>query len=163
MHNFKIDYLAHRPECVHACAAWAYGRWGVQKKDGSLDKALRIFKQSMHQDNLPLTLVMINQETHLPVAMGSLWEDDGTQWPDKTPWIASIYTLYRYRGLGLAKRLIAHLEKKASSMGFEKVYLQSGSAAGFYRRLGYEEIETVKTNTTAAGTETLFIKQLKAR
>jgi hypothetical protein len=46
--------------------------------------------------------------------MGSLWEKDGAEWPEKTPWIASIYTLYRYRGLGLglAKQLIKRLEEE---------------------------------------------------
>ena len=56
----------------------------------------------MQKDTIPLTLVVINLATDLPVAMGSLWIKDGTEWPEKTPWIASVYTLYRYRGLGLA-------------------------------------------------------------
>ena len=32
MDDFKMEYLADRPDCLQACAAWAYGRWGVQKK-----------------------------------------------------------------------------------------------------------------------------------
>jgi len=162
MSDFKIDYLANRPDCLHACAAWAYGRWGVQKTDGSLEQAISVFKKGMQKDKLPLTLIVINLETGLPVAMGSLWEKDGTEWSEKTPWIASIYTLYRYRGLGLAKQLIKRLEKEARNIGFQEVYLQSGSAANFYRNLGYMEIETVKTKATAAGTETLFIKKISA-
>ena len=160
MIDFKIDYLSNRPDCLHACAAWAYGRWGVQKKDGSLERAISIFKKGMQKDELPLTLIAINLETDLPVAMGSLWEKDGTEWSEKTPWIASIYTLYRYRGLGLAKQIIKCLEDEARNIGFQEVYLQSGSAANFYRNIGYQEIETVKTKETAAGTETLFIKKI---
>ena len=68
----------------------------------------------------------------------------------------------RYRGLGLAKQLIKRLEEEARNIGFQEVYLQSGSAANFYRNLGYKEIETVKTKATAAGTETLFIKKISA-
>ena len=162
MSDFKIYYLANRPDCLHACAAWAYGRWGVQKTDGSLERAISVFKKGMQKDKLPLTLIVINLETGLPVAMGSLWEKDGTEWSEKTPWIASIYTLYRYRGLGLAKQLIKRLEEEARNIGFQEVYLQSGSAANFYRNLGYKEIETVKTKATAAGTETLFIKKISA-
>lgn len=162
MSDFKIDYLANRPDCLHACAAWAYGRWGVQKKDGSLDQAISVFKQGMQKDRLPFTLIVINLETNLPVAMGSLWEKDGTEWSEKTPWIASIYILYRYRGLGLGKQLIKRLEEEARNIGFQEVYLQSGSAANFYRNLGYKEIEAVKTKATASGTETLFIKKISA-
>ena len=163
MNNFKIEYLADRPDCLQACAAWAYGRWGVQKKDGSLERAISIFEEGMQKDTIPLTLVAINLATDLPVAMGSLWIKDGNEWSEKTPWIASIYTLYRYRGLGLAKHIIKRLEAEAINIGFQKVYLQSGSAANFYRNLGYEEIETIKTNVTASGTETLFIKKFNTR
>lgn len=117
----------------------------------------------MQKDKLPLTLIVTNLESDHPVAMGSLWESDGMEWPEKTPWIASIYTLYRYRGLGLAKNLIKRLEEEAQKIGFQEVYLQSGSAANFYRNLGYKEIETVKIKTTAAGTETLFIKKFTTK
>lgn len=34
MNNFRIEYLADRPDCLQACAAWAYGRWGCSKNMG---------------------------------------------------------------------------------------------------------------------------------
>lgn len=79
MNSFKIEYLADRPDCLQACAAWAYGRWGVQKKDGSLERAISIFEEGMQKDTIPLTLVAINLATDLLVAMGSLWIKDGTE------------------------------------------------------------------------------------
>ena len=36
----KIEYLKDYPQFIDACAAWAYGRWGVQSKTGSLKKIL---------------------------------------------------------------------------------------------------------------------------
>ncbi len=158
MGDYEIKYLADAPEHIQACAAWAYGRWGVQKKDSNLEHALSFFQKCAQTNQVPLTLIIINKENNLPIAMGSLWKTDGTEWPDKTPWIASVYTLYRYRKLGLATCLIARLEQEVKRLGFDKVYLQSGSAADFYRKLGYCEIETVQTNATLAGTETLFVK-----
>ena len=71
---------------------------GRSKKKGSLERAISIFEEGMQKDTMPLTLVAINLATDLPVAMGSLWIKDGTEWPEKTSWIASIYTLHRYRG-----------------------------------------------------------------
>lgn len=157
---FEIDYLANKKEHIKACAAWAYGRWGVQKKEGSLDRALNVFSLGAQIDELPLTLVAYTKESNLPVAMASLWAHDSEEWPDVTPWIASVYTLYRYRGQGLAGRLIKGLEQEARRLGFKSLYLQSGSAAGLYRKLGYTEMETRYTDTTAAGTITLFKKEL---
>lgn len=163
MNNFNLQYLADRPECIQACAAWAFGRWGVQQQKGSLEFALQIFEQGAQKGRIPLTVVMINQATDLPVAMGSLWESDGTDWPDKSPWIASVYTLYRYRRQGLAARIIERLEQEAARLGFSTVYLHSGSAADYYRKLGYTELDRIPTQTTAAGTRTLFRKEVNAK
>lgn len=52
MSDFEIKYLAEKPECIQACAAWAYGRWGVQKKNGSLERALNIFKTGAQTDQI---------------------------------------------------------------------------------------------------------------
>ncbi len=74
----------------------SYGRWGVQNPSGKLENALKIFRNAQ-KNEISLTLVTINKGNRLPVAMGSLWKTDSKDWPDKTPWIASLYTLYRYR------------------------------------------------------------------
>ncbi len=160
MNEFEIKYLADIPQHIQACAAWSFGRWGVQRKGANLENNLRIFKSSAQKNQIPLTLVAINKKTKLPIGMGSLWDQDGDEWPDKTPWIASIYTLYRYRGLGVATALVQNLERQAKKLGFLEVYLQSGSAAGFYANKGYESLEVIKTSCTTAGTATLFVKNL---
>ena len=41
---------------------------GGKKKDGSLKRAISIFKEGMQKDKIPLTLVAINLATELPVA-----------------------------------------------------------------------------------------------
>ena len=85
--NYKICHLSEKPEHIAACAAWAYGRWGVQKEKGSLDRALHVFESGAQKDKLPLTLIAINSDNGLPVAMGSLWKTDGEEWLEKTPWM----------------------------------------------------------------------------
>ncbi len=112
----------------------------------------------MQKGALPLTLVATRKD--LPIGMGSLWPQDGTHWPQYTPWIAGVFTLYRYRGQGVARAIIARLEDEARALTFEAAYLQSGSAAGYYVGLGYEALETIPTDETAAGTLTVFRKTL---
>ena len=160
--GFRIEYLADYPEHVQACAAWTFGRWGVQKKDGSLERALKTFQDGAQKDALPLTLIALNEKNEMPVAMISLWEKDGTIWTDDviTPWIACVYTHYRYRGRGLAGALLKRMEEEAKKIGFGQIYLQSGSAAGLYLENGYEAVETVKSDETKAGTQTLLKKIL---
>ena len=158
--NIKLEYLADYPEFVEACAAWSYGRWGVQNKDASLDLSLERFGQGAQKEGIPLTILAINEDTGLPVAMGSIWESDSDRWNEVTPWIAAVFTHYRYRGQGIAKAIIARLEEEARRLGYKDIYLKSGSAAPMYLEMGYEALEIVETDETAAGTETLFKKEL---
>ncbi|HBS24570.1 MULTISPECIES: GNAT family N-acetyltransferase [Thalassospira] len=158
--SYDIVYLADRPDCVDACAAWAYGRWGVQKTKSSLENARAYFAQCSQKDGLPMTLLAINRDTNLPIGMISLWPQDGQKWPDKTPWIAAVYTLYRYRGMRIATTLVERILQEAKRFDFDIVYLQAGSAAGMYRKLGFREIERRDASTAAAGHEILFCKDM---
>ncbi|WP_168173393.1 MULTISPECIES: GNAT family N-acetyltransferase [unclassified Thalassospira] len=157
---FDIVYLADRPDCVDACAAWSFGRWGVQKPDSKLENVRAYFAQCSQKDDLPLTLLAINRETGLPIGMASLWPQDGTDWPEKTPWIAAVYTLYRYRGLGIARCLVNRLLGEAERLSIKTVYLKSGSAAEMYRSFGFKELDRQPSITAAAGYKTLFSKNI---
>lgn len=159
MSNFEIHYLADKPEHIEACAAWIYGRWGVQNPAGSFSRALDRMEAGAQKEKLPLAIVATHKKTGLPVAMANLWTQDGDEWADRTPWIASVFTHYRYRGQGIARQLVERLEKEATRLGFKEIYLKSGSAAGFYPQLGYSELDK-KPADTAAGSETLFRKEL---
>ncbi|MDP2699305.1 GNAT family N-acetyltransferase [Thalassospira sp.] len=156
--SFDIVYLADRPDCVDACAAWAYGRWGVQKPDSSLAKVQEYFATCAQKDALPLTFLAINRETRLPIGMASLWPQDGTDWLDKTPWIAAVYTLYRYRGLGIARNLIDRILHEVKRFEIETIYLKSGSAVGMYRNFGFQELDRCPSSTAAEGYKTLLYK-----
>ncbi|MCP4395102.1 MAG: GNAT family N-acetyltransferase [Alphaproteobacteria bacterium] len=161
MVDFEICYLADKPEFTDACAAWAYGRWGVQKSDGSLVRAVSIFGKGVQKNRLPITMVVVNKKTKMPIGMGSLWDSDGDEWPDVTPFIAAVYVHYRYRGCGIGEAMVKRLEVEADRLGFSELYLKSGSAASYYTELGYKAIDSAKVETNAAGMETLFIKEFR--
>lgn len=74
---FKMELLRNRPDCVDACAAWSFGRWGGQKQGESFDAARSFFHSTLNKDTLPLTRIIINTDTAQPVAMGGLWIHDG--------------------------------------------------------------------------------------
>ena len=158
--SYTIDYLANYPEHLGACAAWGYGRWGVQKPHGSLERAIKHYKNALNTDKIPMTLVAIDTQTNLPIAMGSLVEQDGKDWAEHTPWIASIYTHYRRHGQGIARAMVARLEHEAKTLGFGHLHLYSGSAASLYIELGYQEIDSKPTTQTAAGVKIFFRKAL---
>ncbi|NCC03400.1 MAG: GNAT family N-acetyltransferase [Proteobacteria bacterium] len=160
MAEFELHYLADKPEWIEACAAWSFGRWGVQRENGSWARSLARFQEAAQKDALPLTIIALNTENGRPVAMASLVESDSDYWTEVTPWIAGVFVLYRYRGHGLARRLVERLEEEARRLGVKNLYLYSGSAAKMYPKLGYVEIDSVESAQTAAGREVLLVKDL---
>jgi GNAT superfamily N-acetyltransferase len=138
--DFDLVYLAERRDAIDACAAWGYGQWGVQNPDRTLLWAQTRFTECVRTDGLPLSLVAINRATDRPVAMGSLWQQDGPQYGDHSPWIASLYVMEPFRGRGIAKALITRLEQEARRLGHSDIFVHTGTAEDLYRKLGYEQM-----------------------
>lgn len=61
--------------------------------------------------------------------------------------LKSMHTLNRYRGTGIGKALVAHIEKVAKAQGVTRISLETGSNEAFkpardlYQSLGYESCE----------------------
>ena len=60
-----------------------------------------------------------------------------------TPWIGFVYTFPKFRGRGLAGKLISYAENIAASDGAEYVYI-STTHTGLYEKFGYEFYEILK-------------------
>lgn len=157
---YRIEYLADYPQHIEACAAWCFGRWAVQSPEGSFAKTLSHFQQGTQKDDIPLTLIAISNNNNLPVGMGSLWLKDGEEWPDLSPWIAAVFVHYRHRNHDIASRLVMRLDEEAKRLGHDNVYLKTGSAAPLYEKNGYDRVEAIGSETTAAGQLILYKKAL---
>ena len=161
--NFSIVSLADHPEYIDVCAAWGLGYWGIfnPKKQGRFSDAYKAFATDLKADDIPLTLLMIDEEKDRPVAMGSLWTKDSDHWTDLTPWIASLFVHENYRGQGLADRLINALENKAKALNQDVLYLTAvKNVAPLYTKLGYEMIDQRDAPERHGKIEYLFKKAL---
>ena len=146
MNKTKIDivYLADHKEFVSACAAWAYGQWGTQRKDGSLDRAIQRFMEGAQKEAIPLTLIALSNG--LPVGMVSLWASDSDNAPELTPWLASLYVHPFHRGKGVASKLVMRLESEAKKLDYETLYLNTEDAQDLYAGLEWKEFRCVTSN-----------------
>ena len=160
MSGFLIEYLADYPKAIGACASWDFGRWDVRKKGATLEASFKLFAQAAQKDRLPLTVVAIDEGDQLPVAMGSLWEQDGAEWSKVTPWIASLYVHHLFRGQGIARAIVKRLEDEARRLGYEEVYLKTGNAGAMYEIFGYSEIDQQASKYTKLGMRSLYKKDL---
>jgi DNA-binding MarR family transcriptional regulator/GNAT superfamily N-acetyltransferase len=88
----------------------------------------------------PRGLILIARLDGEPVGCGALWHHGGGVADAKRMWVAP-----RARGLGLGRRLLAELERRAREAGVRTLRLDTNraltEAIGLYRAAGYEEIE----------------------
>lgn len=59
------------------------------------------------------------------------------------PWIGFVFTMEEYRGHRYSEVIIKHALEKASSLGFDKVYLATDHI-GLYEKYGFQYLETRK-------------------
>lgn len=97
--QFKIVYLADNRDFVSTCASWAFDTWGRYNPSYSLEKRIASFSQHCHRDQIPLTVVALDDQGK-PVGMSSLRANDGIR-DDLTPWLGSVYVAPAYRSKGL--------------------------------------------------------------
>lgn len=150
-----IHFLADDPQFIPACASWAYGMWGTQKIDGSLDRAIKRFTESAQKNSIPRTLIALTNG--LPAGMISLWQEDCEERPDLMPWLASLYVHPDHRNKGIALALINRLEKEAKKLGYNQLFLVTGQAAAYYKQRGWTEKEKLLSSN---GLETIMSKPL---
>jgi N-acetylglutamate synthase-like GNAT family acetyltransferase len=56
-------------------------------------------------------------------------------------WLSDVFVDREARGLGLGKRLVAHIVDEAEKMGLKRVLLATADAQGLYRQFGFDEID----------------------
>lgn len=160
MSDYTIEYLADYPEYIEACAAWDYGYWEIQENGRSLEEMIEVYKEGAQKNALPLTLIAIQKKDVTPVGIASLWEEDGDEWPDIKPWIASVFVHHRHRGRGVAKQLVTRAEEEAAKLNLSTIHLKSGDYADMYRRWNYKEIDSQDMDKYSSARKILFKKDL---
>lgn len=120
----KIELLANHPEFIKPMALLWYNELGRAHNPGmSLQQAEEKLISHMNHDQLPLTLVAIDNGKS--VGMGSLRATDGHAELDAefTPWIGSVVVEPHYRKRGIGGLLLEARKQKALELGYTKLYL----------------------------------------
>ncbi|TGK52770.1 GNAT family N-acetyltransferase [Leptospira bouyouniensis] len=83
-----------------------------------------------------------------PVSTGGVYQHVGLldvkpQFKIYKHWLGLVYTDSHFRRRGFGALLCEHIESLAKDRGIMNLYLFSDTAVGLYKRLGWEELETV--------------------
>ena len=60
--------------------------------------------------------------------------------PELTPWLAALFVLPVYRGLGIGEALVHRCEREARAAGFASMFLYASDARTYYPRFGWTHV-----------------------
>lgn len=137
--NWRIESIAAEPGVVDTLAAWHHREWGELMAPWSLAEARAELAECVAANGFPATLVAFDESGQLAGSV-SLVATDAPDFPEYSPWLASLYVAPSFRGRGLGKQLIDALVVHAHKLGFERLYLFTPVSPEIYRRGGWREI-----------------------
>ena len=137
--NWIIESIAADPGVVDTLAVWHHRQWGELMAPWSLVDARTELTECVVANGFPATLVAYDESRQLAGSV-SLVATDAPEFPEFSPWLASLYVAPLFRGRGLGTQLVDALVAHAQQLGFERLYLFTPGSPQIYRRSGWREI-----------------------
>lgn len=135
--TIKIELLNNNPAALPTLVGiWHEVLGSIWAPDLPIIQVEQRFMTHLNRDSLPLTYVVYKED--IPVAMGSLRENDGIR-PDLKPWLGSLVVSPNYQKKGIAKLLIDKIKQQAIFLGFTELFLFTfdSTLPNYYQRQGF--------------------------
>lgn len=141
--NDRLDILPLTPDSprVATVAAWQFEQWHHLSPELSFADWLAQLRRECGSAGVPsVFLALLDGQA---VGTASLVAQDMSLRPRLTPWLASVYVRPDWRGQGIAARLVRRVEDEARAAGVARCHLFTPDQQSLYRRLGWQERETL--------------------
>ena len=132
-----LKRLREWPELLEKAAKWFAGKWGIAEEEyaGSMEVCVR------NPDCVPQWYVVTDAEGTI-VAGAGLIENDFHNRRDLSPNVCALFVEERWRGMGIAGKLLMCALRDAGRMGYPWLYLVTEHTA-FYERYGWQYLSPV--------------------
>lgn len=140
----KIYNIKEKQEYIKEVAELTEQEWGTYKDIKEFNKKVtkKIEKIKNNLDNNNYCKLILLDEDNL-VGFISMFETDGEERQDLSPWYATMYVKEEYRKKGYSKILNDAILKEAKNRGFKKLYLKS-ELKNYYEKFGAIYMEDLK-------------------
>lgn len=111
--------------------------------NASIERAKNSLKNHLNRDELPQTLVAI--QNNEPIGMASLRINDGLS-STYTPWLGSLVVNPVCQNKGIGAQLIDSIKAKARTIGYRQLFLLAfdSTIPNWYEKLGWKFVEMDK-------------------
>ena len=140
----SVQLLADHPELVAAVGRIRWEEWGHPPEPEDLSWWVDVTGREAGREGLPVTFVAVDGSGAALGAVG-LGEFDIDERRDRSPGVLGMIIRRDSRGRGVGRSLLSELERHAAANGFSPVWVATGGpAVGFYRRCGWQPVETLR-------------------
>lgn len=140
----KIYNIKEKQNFIREVAELTQKEWGKYKDINEFNekviKKINKIKNNLNNNNYCKLILLDKNEL---IGFISIFETDGEERKDLSPWYATMYVKKEYRKKGYSKLLNNAILKEAKKLGYEKIYLKS-ELNGYYEKFGAIYIEDLK-------------------
>jgi GNAT superfamily N-acetyltransferase len=140
--DFRIEYLIDFPQHLEAVATWNNTEW-PEYYGGELSRAIEYHRATMTRGSVPCAFVALENDC-LVGTVSLLSKDMDLRDDIYSPWLGSLYVDSRYRGCGVARKLIQHCTSEAKAIGVGSLYVWTKELRGLFESCGWESVERIK-------------------
>jgi predicted N-acetyltransferase YhbS len=136
----EITDLFEYPQHLPLVAEWIYSEFWKDKDVHTPESLAELLRDATRPDEVPLSLLALVSAK--PVATVNLVECDDDMRTHLRPWLAALLVLPEHRGHGIGSILVRQLQRRASQMGVDAVYLGT-DIPQYYEQFGatlYEQV-----------------------
>ena len=131
-----IRYLSDDAGEISTVANWLYQEWGHLIEGRTLETANSKVKQSLSQDEIPMTLVCYLDGQLVGTA--GIDHSDMSTYPELTPWMVSVYVTPPYRKKGIGTALCQRIIDEFARLDIKTAYLFTPDQEHLYARLNWK-------------------------
>jgi predicted N-acetyltransferase YhbS len=136
-----IEFLNDNITHAEQVAEWIYNEFIKDKRSGvSYEQVLNSVKLCC-KDKLPVRLIALLDGRC--VGTVAIVQND-LKGSEYTPWLAALYVDEAYRKNKIGEQLIEHVKAISKELGYSTVYLRTEHAGNYYKKLGWQYVETRK-------------------
>ena len=144
----SVVLLADHPALVREVGVLRWTEWGYD--DPSPDEWIAVSAREAGRDELPITLVAIDEDDAVVGVVGLDTADDALTDEERdrrTPWLVGLVVRREARRRGIGRILLRALEDVVRTHGHDRVWVVTGSNADdFYRACGWIDVEQLTTS-----------------
>lgn len=127
---------------LNEIADWHYHEWQHLYPADTIHDFIEDLKQSLADTAVPGTWVLMDENK--PVGSASIVRHDMETNRHLSPWLANVFIKPEYRGKGLGRILINHVQEQARSIGVAEIYLFTENRSKLYKSLGWRTVKHEK-------------------